>query len=68
MEKAVAAKAADEEITVDVAVVGAGGAGLAAAVRSIQHDEKVAILEKYPQIGGNTSRAGGPMNLQNVMC
>ena len=60
--KPVAAKATDEEITVDVAVVGAGGAGLAAAVRSIQHGEKVAILEKYPQIGGNTSRAGGPMN------
>ncbi len=55
-------KAQDEDITVDVAVVGAGGAGLAAAVRSIQHGEKVAILEKYPQIGGNTSRAGGPMN------
>lgn len=55
-------KAKDEEVTVDVAVVGAGGAGLAAAVRSIQHDETVAILEKYPQIGGNTSRAGGPMN------
>lgn len=35
---------------------------MAAAVRSIQHGEKVAILEKYPQIGGNTSRAGGPMN------
>lgn len=60
--KPAAAKAQDEEITVDVAVVGAGGAGLAAAVRSIQHGEKVAILEKYPQIGGNTSRAGGPMN------
>lgn len=55
-------KAQDEEITTDVVVVGAGGAGLAAAVRSIQHDEDVVILEKYPQIGGNTSRAGGPMN------
>ena len=61
-EKPAATKVEDEEITVDVAVVGAGGAGLAAAVRSIQHGEKVAILEKYPQIGGNTSRAGGPMN------
>lgn len=60
--KPTAKKAKDQEITVDVAIVGAGGAGLAAAVRSIQHGETVAILEKYPQIGGNTSRAGGPMN------
>lgn len=61
-QKPATVKAQDEEINVDVAIVGAGGAGLAAAVRSIQHGEKVAILEKYPQIGGNTSRAGGPMN------
>lgn len=61
-EKPAATRVEDEEITVDVAVVGAGGAGLAAAVRSIQHGERVAVLEKYPQIGGNTSRAGGPMN------
>lgn len=61
-QKPAVKKTADEEIDADVVVVGAGGAGLAAAVRSIQHDEKVVILEKYPQIGGNTSRAGGPMN------
>lgn len=61
-EKPATKKAKDEEIDTDVVVVGAGGAGLAAAVRSIQHGEKVVILEKYPQIGGNTSRAGGPMN------
>lgn len=45
-------KAQDEEVITDVVVVGAGGAGLAAAVRSIQHGEDVVILEKYPQIGG----------------
>ncbi|GAA3630381.1 flavocytochrome c [Lactobacillus hamsteri] len=60
--KPVENKEQDEEITTDVVVVGAGGAGLAAAVRSLQHDENVVILEKYPQIGGNTTRAGGPMN------
>lgn len=52
----------DEEYTTDVVVIGAGGAGLAAAVRSIQHGRKVVVLEKFPQIGGNTTRAGGPMN------
>lgn len=52
----------DEELTADVVIVGAGGAGLAAAVRSLEKGQSVVILEKYPQIGGNTSRAGGPMN------
>ncbi|WP_297815163.1 flavocytochrome c [uncultured Lactobacillus sp.] len=61
-QKPASQKAQDQEITTDVAIVGAGGAGLAAAVRSIQQGEDVVILEKYPQIGGNTSRAGGPMN------
>ena len=55
-------RAKDETYTTDVVVVGAGGAGLAAAARSIQHDKDVIVLEKFPQIGGNTSRAGGPMN------
>ena len=60
--KPVIKKAADEEITTDIAVVGAGGAGLAAAARSLQHGKKVVIAEKFPQFGGNTARAGGPMN------
>lgn len=51
-----------EEYTTDVVVIGAGGAGLAAATRSLQHDKQVVILEKFPQLGGNTTRAGGPMN------
>ncbi|WEV71602.1 flavocytochrome c [Lactobacillus sp. ESL0785] len=52
----------DVEYTTDVVVIGAGGAGLAAAARTIQNDKKVIVLEKYPQIGGNTTRAGGPLN------
>ncbi|MBA1394092.1 FAD-dependent oxidoreductase, partial [Lactobacillus sp. XV13L] len=60
--KPAVAQRRDEEVTVDVAVVGAGGAGLAATVRSVQQGKKVALLEKFPQIGGNTSRAGGPLN------
>lgn len=52
----------DEEYNTDVVVIGAGGAGLTAAARTIQNNKKVVVLEKYPQIGGNTTRAGGPLN------
>lgn len=52
----------DKKYDTDVVVIGAGGAGLAAVARSIQLGHKVVILEKFPQMGGNTSRAGGPMN------
>ncbi|MUP60044.1 flavocytochrome c, partial [Veillonellaceae bacterium M2-4] len=51
-----------QELTADVVIIGAGGAGLAAAARSIQLGKKVIVLEKFPQIGGNLTRAGGPMN------
>ena len=57
-----AAAEASQEITVDVAVVGAGGAGFTAAVRSLQHGLKVALLEKAPTVGGNTMRSGGFLN------
>ncbi|MHA2788528.1 flavocytochrome c [Corynebacterium sp. S7] len=46
----------------DVVVVGGGGAGLAAAASVIQNGKKVILLEKFPAIGGNTVRTGGPMN------
>jgi urocanate reductase len=46
----------------DVVVVGGGGAGLAAAASVIQNGKRVILLEKFPSIGGNTVRTGGPMN------
>ncbi|MCY3029776.1 flavocytochrome c [Aerococcus sp. JJEM-2022a] len=54
--------AQDENLETDVVVVGGGGAGLSAAAASLQNGKKVILLEKFPVIGGNTVRTGGPMN------
>ncbi|MGM0125966.1 fumarate reductase flavoprotein subunit [Enterococcus sp. AZ194] len=52
----------DEEYTTDVVVVGAGGAGLTAASKVLQEGKNVIVVEKFPAVGGNTVRTGGPMN------
>ena len=46
----------------DVVIVGAGGAGLTAAVRATQEGAKVIVLEKMPMVGGNSLKASGGMN------
>lgn len=46
----------------DLVIVGGGGAGLAAAARALQSGKRVIVVEKFPSVGGNTVRAGGPMN------
>ena len=46
----------------DVLVVGAGGAGLTAAVRANQEGADVLVIEKMPMVGGNSNRAEGGMN------
>lgn len=55
-------KAADEELSCDVAVIGAGGAGLAAAISAQQNGANVIVVEKMPKVGGNTILAGGAVN------
>ncbi|MEA4884736.1 MAG: flavocytochrome c [Clostridia bacterium] len=46
----------------DVVVIGAGGAGLNAAVTAADNGAKVIVLEKMPVIGGNTILLGGFYN------
>jgi len=46
----------------DVIVIGAGGAGLSAALSASQAGAKVIVLEKMAMLGGNTIRATGGMN------
>ncbi len=52
---------AQEDIveTYDVVVVGAGGAGMAAAVQSAQNGNSVLVIEENAEIGGNTIASGG---------
>ncbi|MDL9938058.1 3-oxosteroid 1-dehydrogenase [Gordonia sp. ABSL1-1] len=45
--------------TYDVIVVGAGGAGLSAAITAANKGLKTVLIEKSPYWGGSTSRSGG---------
>ncbi len=60
--KAEAAKAEDATYDVDVVIVGAGGAGMTAALTAAEAGKKVVILESQPLVGGNTVKATGGMN------
>lgn len=46
----------------DVVVIGSGGAGMSAAISAKQAGTNVAIFEKMPVIGGNTTKSSGGMN------
>ncbi len=46
----------------DVIVIGAGNAGLAAAVSAAESGASVIVLEKMPMVGGNSVRSGGVYN------
>ena len=52
----------DKTMDVDVVIVGAGGAGMSAAITAAEEGKKVLLIEKAPMVGGNTSRATGGMN------
>lgn len=46
----------------DVVIIGAGGAGLTAAIEATQNGAKVIVVEKMPMVGGNTKYATGGLN------
>ena len=68
--KAAEVKAADvtyaTELTADVVVVGAGGAGLAAATAATQNGASVLVIEKMGAVGGNSIICGGIYNSPNA--
>ena len=49
----------------NIVIVGAGGAGLSAAVAAAESGKKVILLEKNGFAGGNTSVSGGCFNVAN---
>ena len=53
------------DVTCDVVVVGAGGAGIAAAAQAAQDGLTVLVIEKNAEVGGNTLVSGG--QYQSVM-
>ena len=56
------ATAEDSTVDADVVVVGAGGAGMTAAITAAGEGKSVVILESQSMVGGNSVRATGGMN------
>ncbi len=52
----------DVDLTADVVVIGAGGAGLTAAAFAGTNGASVIVLEKGAAVGGNTLLSGGILN------
>ena len=60
--KADETKAEDSTVDADVVIVGAGGAGMTAAITAAGEGKSVVILESQSMVGGNSVRATGGMN------
>ena len=52
----------DQVIDTDIVVVGAGGAGMTAAIAAANEGKSVVILESQAMVGGNSVRATGGLN------
>ena len=53
---------AEKTVDTEVVVIGAGGAGMTAAIMLHQAGKNFVLLEKMPYAGGNTTKATGGMN------
>lgn len=56
------AKVEDKTYDTDIVIVGAGGAGMIAAITAADAGKKVVLIEKQAMTGGNSVRASGGMN------
>ena len=65
MSLGMGANAAQKTLTADIVVVGAGSAGLTAAVQAAEKGAKVVLLEKNPFVGGATNFAEGLFGVES---
>ena len=54
--------AEDSTVDTDIVIVGAGGAGMTAAITAAAEGKSVVIVESQAMVGGNSVRATGGMN------
>ncbi|MBR0149739.1 MAG: flavocytochrome c [Synergistaceae bacterium] len=59
-------KVEDKTYDTDIVIVGAGGAGMIAAITAADAGKKVVLIEKQAMTGGNSVRASGGMNAANT--
>ena len=55
-------EAEDMILDADVLIIGAGGAGMTAAITAADAGKKVVVLESQPAVGGNSVKSTGGMN------
>ncbi|MBQ3458324.1 MAG: flavocytochrome c [Synergistaceae bacterium] len=65
-KSAAVAKVEDKTYDTDIVIVGAGGAGMIAAITAADAGKKVVLIEKQAMTGGNSVRASGGMNAANT--
>lgn len=60
--KASASATEDTEETADIVIVGAGGAGMTAAITAVNAGSSVIVVESQAMVGGNSARSTGGLN------